>query len=210
MASRSLVESAVSFDVTLRFDLFYSLRALDEGSEIFDDWQNSTERALPRDFRRIAKQVAPRPMMWPLLADCLRDAPSAGTFADVLETIRSLDDKDFQRAVLSGVFRDLTIVDDLISKRRTLRETVESETKTNIPLLRVLGLYPFRATRAVAEAFKRIVSNPGEYRSDVGSAIEMFWKSTFAETWNSLEPAMQRCASAMKESLARRSLSAFA
>ena len=123
MASRSLVELAVSFDVTLRFDLFYSLRALDEGSEIFDDWQNSTERALPRDFLRIAKQVAPRPMMWPLLADCLRDAPSVGTFADVLEMIRSLDDKDFQRAVLSGVFRDLTIVDDLISKRRTLRET---------------------------------------------------------------------------------------
>ena len=210
MASRSLVESAVSFDVTLRFDLFYALRALDEGSEIFDDWRNSTERALPRDFRSLAKRVAPRPMMWPLLADCLRDAPSVAPFADIIETIRSLNDKNFQRAVLSGVFRDPTIVDDVISKRRTLRETVESETKTNIALLRILGLSPFRSTSAVAEAFTRIVSNPAEYRSDVGSAIEIFWKSAFAETWKSLERAMQRRANLMQESLARRSLSAFA
>jgi ArsR family transcriptional regulator len=149
-------------------------------------------------------------MMWPLLADCLRDAPAVGTFADVIETIRSLDDIDFQRAVLSGVFRDPTVVDDLISKRRTLREAIESEAKGNTALLRILGLYPFRSTSAVAEAFTRIISNPTEYRSDVGSAIEMFWKSTFAETWDKLEPAMQRRASAMQELLGRRSLSTFA
>jgi ArsR family transcriptional regulator len=210
MASRSSLESSVTVQVTPRFDLFYSLRALDEGSEVFDDWRSSTERALPRDFRTLAKRVAPRPIMWPLLADCLRDAPSVATFDELIETIRSLDDKDFQRAVLSGVFRDPTVVDDLISKRRTLRETVESETKTNIALLRILGLHPFRSTSAVAEAFTRIVSNPAEYRSDIGSAIEMFWESTFAETWNALEAPMQRRASAMQESLARRSLPVFA
>jgi DNA-binding transcriptional ArsR family regulator len=210
MASRSSLESSVTVQVTPRFDLFYSLRALNEGSEIFDDWRTSTERALPREFLAIAKRVAPRPMMWPLLADCLRGAPSVTTFDELIETIRSLDDKDFQRAVLSGVFRDPTIVDDLVSKRRILRETVESETKTNIALLRILGLHPFRSTSAVAEAFTRIVSNPAEYRSDVGSAIEMFWESTFAETWNTLEAPMQRRASAMQESLARRSLSVFA
>jgi DNA-binding transcriptional ArsR family regulator len=209
MASRSSLESSVTVQVTPRFDLFYSLRALDEGSEVFDDWRSSTERALPRDFRTLAKRVAPRPIMWPLLADCLRDAPSVATFDELIETIRSLDDKDFQRAVLSGVFRDPTVVDDLISKRRTLRETVESETKTNIALLRILGLHPFRSTSAVAEAFTRIVSNPAEYRSDIGSAIEMFWESTFAETWNALEAPMQRRASAMQESLSRRSLPVF-
>jgi len=149
-------------------------------------------------------------MMWPLLADCLRDAQSVATFNELIETIRTLADKDFQRAVLSGVFREPAVVDDLISKRRTLRETVESESKTNIALLRILGLYPFRSTSAVAEVFKRIVSNPTEYRSDVSSAIEMFWESTFAETWNALEAPMQRRASAMQESLARRSLPVFA
>src|SRR6266496_2008448 len=164
MASRSSVESAVTFAVTLRFDLFYSLRALEEGSENFDDWRNSANRALPRDFRTITRRIAPRPMMWPLLADCLRDAPTLVTFADVIETIRSLDGKKFQHAVLSGVFRDSTIVDDLISKHRTLREAVESETKTNIALLRILGLHPFRSTSAIAEAFTRIVSNSAEYR----------------------------------------------
>jgi len=46
MASRSSLESSVIVQVTPRFDLFYSLRALDEGSEIFDDWRSSTERCL--------------------------------------------------------------------------------------------------------------------------------------------------------------------
>jgi DNA-binding transcriptional ArsR family regulator len=147
-------------------------------------------------------------MMWPLLADCQRDASSVATFDGLIETIRTLDDRNFQRAVLSGVFRDLTAVDDLISKRRTLRETVESE--TNIALLRILGLHPFRSTNAVAQAITRLASSPAEYRSDIGSAIEMFWESTFAETWNTLEASMQRRANAMQEFLARRSLPVFA
>ncbi|MFN2601178.1 MAG: ArsR/SmtB family transcription factor [Gemmatimonadaceae bacterium] len=210
MPSRLSLESSVTVQVTPRFDFFYALRALDEGSEIFEDWRKTTERMLPREFSRIARRVAPRPMMWPLLADSLRDTPSVATFDELIETVRSLDDKDFQRAVLSGVFRDPTVVDGLISKRRTLRETVESETKTSLALLRILGLQPFRSTSAVAEAFTRIISNPAEYRSDVGSAIEMFWESTFAETWNNLETQMQRRASAMHESLARRSLPVYA
>src|SRR5438874_174606 len=129
MASRSSFESSVTIQVTPRFDLFYSLRALDEGSESFDNWRKSTERGLPRNFSSIAKRVAPKPMMWPLLADCLRDTPSVATFDELIETIRSLDDQDFQRAVLSGVFRNPTVVDDLMSTRRTLRETVESGAK---------------------------------------------------------------------------------
>jgi len=210
MSSRSLLDSSVTVQVTPRFDLFYSLRALDEGSEIFDDWRKRTEQALPRDFSSIARRVAPRPMMWPLLADCLRETPSVATFDELIETIRSLDDKDFQLAVLSGVFRNPTLVDDLVSARRTLRETVEIDAKTNIALLRILGLHPFRSTSAVAEAFTRIISNPAEYRSDLGSAIEMFWESTFGETWNALEAPMHRLTSAMQESLSGRSLPVFA
>jgi len=210
MPSRSSLDSSVTVQVTPRFDLFYSLRALDEGSEIFDDWRKTTEQALPRDFSSIARRVAPKPIMWPLLADCLRDTPSVATFDELIETIRSLDDRNFQRAVLSGVFRNPTVVDDLISTRRTLRETVEIDAKTNVGLLRILGLHPFRSTSAVAEAFTRIISNPAEYRSDLGSAIEVFWESTFAETWNALEAPMQRRASALQESLSRRSLPALA
>jgi DNA-binding transcriptional ArsR family regulator len=210
MAPAFPLESSVTVQVTPRFDLFYSLRALDEGSDNFDDWRQSTRRALPREFRSITKRVAPRPMMWPLLADCLRDTPDIVTFDALIGTIRSLDDRDFQRAVLSGVFRDPTVVDDLISKRRALREALEGDAKTNTGLLRILGLHPFRSTSAVAEAFGRIVTNPAEYRSDLGSAIEMFWESTFAKTWNVLEGRMQRRASRMQESLERRSLPSFA
>lgn len=209
MLPRSASQPSVSFDVTVRFDLFYALRALDEGSGDFDEWRKDTERALPRGFAALAKRLAPRPMMWALLADCLRDAPAVMTFTEVIEVIQSLDDDKFQRAVLSGVFRKQSVVDDLVSKRRTLRDIVERGEETNTALLRLLGLYPFRPTSAVAEAFTRLISSPAEYRNEICSAAEMFWTSSFAATWNSIEPEMHNRVRAMQHSLRRSSLADF-
>jgi DNA-binding transcriptional ArsR family regulator len=126
----------------------------------------------------------------------------------MIETIQSLEDEKFQRAVLSGVFRNPAVVDGLVTKRRTLPEALKLE--TNIALLRLLGLYPYRPTSAVTEAFMRMISNPAEYRNEICAAAEMFWESSFATTWSKVESLMHHRVRTMRESLARSSLSAFA
>jgi DNA-binding transcriptional ArsR family regulator len=148
-------------------------------------------------------------MMWPLLADLLRDAKSGPTFSEMLETIASFDDATFQRAVMGGVFRSERIVDELIAGRQSLRDAVLAESGTGNRLLSLMGLYPFRQSSRAAGAFTRIVSDPANYRTDLSNALEIFWDSAFSDDWKALEPHMKRRVEAMEEALGNNPLSAF-
>lgn len=203
--SRSLLQ----FAVTPRFEVFYALRVLGQEGEFASRWRRQTKRALPTSFQGIAKRVAPRPMMWPLLADSLRDATPGPTFSEMLETIASLDDATFQRAVMSGVFRSERVVDELITGHQSLRNAVEAETGKGIRLLGLMGLHPFHRSSVAVGAFTRIVSEPAKYRADLSNTLEIFWASAFSDDWKILEPRMKQRVVAMEETLRNSSLSAF-
>lgn len=201
--------SLLHFAVTPRFEVFYALRVLGERSEFADKWRSETKRALPGEFRSAAELVAPRPIIWALLADSLRDSKPDPTFPEILETITALDDEVFQRAVLSGVFRNEAVVTDLIAGRQSLSEAVSAEIETSRPLLGLLGLHPFKRSGAVAVAFTRIVSQPAEFRSDLSRTLETFWESAFSNDWKGLEPSMRRHVEVMENMSATTSLSVF-
>lgn len=201
--------SLLHFAVTPRFEVFYALRVLQERTEFADRWRGETKRALPGEFRSAAERVAPRPMIWALLADSLRGSKPDPTFPEILETIKSLDDEVFQRAVLSGVFRNEAVVTELIAGRQSLRDAVSAEIDTSRPLLGLLGLHPFKRSSAVVGAFTRIVSEPAEFRSDLSRTLEIFWGSAFSNDWKSLEPGMRRRVEAMENMSATTSLSVF-
>ena len=201
--------SLLHFTVTPRFEVFYALRVLEERSGFADGWRSATKRALPREFRSAAERVAPRPLMWALLADTLRDSRPDPTFREILETITSLDDEVFQRAVLSGVFRNEAVVRDLIAGRQSLGDAVSAEIETNRPLLGLLGLYPLKRSSAMAGAFTRIISEPAKFRSELSRTLEIFWASAFSNDWKSLEPNMRRRVEEMEKMSASASLSVF-
>lgn len=209
MPARDSFRSLLHFAVTPRFEVFYALRALDEG-KFADLWRRKTEQSLPKSFRAAAENVAPRPMMWPLLADSLRDAKPDPTFQEMLDTIASLDDVSFQRAVLSGLFRGEGVVDDLLAGRQSLRDAVEAETRKSKALLGLIGLHPFKRSSKVAGAFTTIVSKPAEFRVDLSNTLETFWRSAFGDDWNSLEPRMKRRVELMENASTSTSLSAVA
>jgi ArsR family transcriptional regulator len=210
MPARESFRSLLHFAVTPRFEVFYALRALDERSKFAERWRSKTELALPAEFRAAAECVAPRPMMWALLADSLKDSKPDPTFPEMLETIRSLDDEAFQRAVLSGVFRSEGVVTDLIAGRQSLTDAVAAESEKSGALLRLIGLQPFKRSSAVAKAFTSIVSEPTEFRADLSNALETFWSSAFSDNWKGLEPRMKRRVEAMEDAIASTALSEFA
>lgn len=207
MAGTDSFRSLLHFAVTPRFEVFYALRVLDERGDFAERWWGQTERALPADFRANAERIAPRPMMWALLADSLRDSKPDPTFPEMLETIASLDDGMFQRAVLNGVFRSESVVMDLIAGRQSLSEAVAAEGEKSKPLLELIGLQPFERSSAVAGAFTRIVSEPREFRADLSNTLETFWNSAFSDDWKSLEPRMKRRVETMEDATVRASLS---
>jgi DNA-binding transcriptional ArsR family regulator len=210
MPGKESFRSLLHFAVTPRFEVFYALRTLGERDSFAKAWRRQTEKALPADFGAGAERVAPRPMIWALLADSLRDSKADPTFPEMLETIASLDDEMFQRAVLSGVFRSEGVVTDLIAGRRSLSDAVAGETEKSRGLLGHIGLQPFKRSGAVAGAFTRIVSEPTEFRTDLSNTLETFWTSAFCDEWKSLEPLMRRRVEAMENANASNSHSLFA
>jgi DNA-binding transcriptional ArsR family regulator len=204
------LRSLVTFDVTPRFDIFYALRALGDPAHYAAEWSRRSARALPQSFNGLVRRVAPRPVIWALLADVLQDAKPDPKFAEIGDTIRSLEDEPFQRSILGGVFRTKGLVSELLSGKMSLREAVQREAAQTSALISVVGLYPYDRAKAVADAFERMINKPAEYRADLIRAIEMFWTKAFSETWRELEPLLKRQATAMRDSQAAESLAAFA
>lgn len=196
--------------MTPRFEIFYALRALAERSETTAGWRRDAAHLLPESFGEAVERVAPHPMMWALLADVLRDAKPDPTFREILSAIDSLGDDAFQQAILGGVFRATGVAAALSSGDQSLAEAVRSEGERGNSLLSLMGLYPFESSSAVSDAFARIISEPADYRADLARILEVFWESTFDDSWTTLQPRMQRVAETFQTLLEKSSLASFA
>jgi DNA-binding transcriptional ArsR family regulator len=196
--------------VTPRFEIFYALHALESGAgDWHAAWRREMEHRLPARARTEIARVAPAPIMWPLLADALREEPPAISYAQIISALSSMDDAAFQRSVLGGVFKLEGAVDGLMSGKASLKVTVKKEAPSQQRLLRLLGLDPFNAESPSAYAFDRIISQPATYRGEVVAALEIFWQIGFNDTWSALETQMQSSARGMKNQITKTSLSAL-
>ena len=201
----------VSVEVSPRFEIFYALQVLESGTgERLSAWRREMERRLPARARTEIVRVGPCPIMWPLLADALRDEPPSVSFAQIVAALNAMDDATFQRRVLGGVFKTEGAVDGLMSGRTPLKRTVALEAKTQEKLLALLGLHPFDSNNPSTFAFERIISQPSTYRGEVMNALEMFWQVGFSDTWTKLVPQMATSARAMKNAVSRKGFAAFA
>ena len=211
MAKRESPDLVPEVVVTPRFEVFYALQALESGAgPHLQQWRRDMERRLPARLRTSLAGIAPCPLIWPLLADALRDEPATIGFTEMVQALRAMDDRAFQRSVLAGVFKSAGSVDGLMSGRVSLARTVENEAKTQERLLTLLGLYPFTRRNPSPAAFERLVSQPAAYRDEVVTLLEAFWKAAFANSWSILEPQMRKSSRSMRHQLAREELTSFA
>jgi DNA-binding transcriptional ArsR family regulator len=197
--------------VTPRFEIFYALQALESGTgDTLADWRRDTEKRLPDRLRTSLASIAPTPLVWPLLADALREAPPAVTFDGMIGALRSMDDRSFQTFVLGGVFKSAGAVESLVDGKVSLARTVATEAETQQKLLALLGLHPFSRQNPTPMAFDRIVNKPGSFRDEMVHALESFWTAGFSDTWKKLEPQMKERAEEMRASATQQTFPAFA
>jgi len=205
------MEPRVTFEITPRFEIFYALQILESGAvERFADWRREMERRIPARGRTGIARTAPCATMWALLADALREQPPSMSFPQIITALTGMDDAAFQRSVLGGLFKTEGAVDGLMSGRASLKRAVTTESRTQQRLLAMLGLHPFNPDSAAALAFQRIIAQPSEYRSEIVTALDLFWQVGFSESWSLLEPQMSKSARSMKAAVARAGFQAFA
>lgn len=197
--------------VSPRFEIFYALQSLDGGGgERLTAWRRDIGRRLAPRLRTSIASVAPAPLIWPLLADALRDEPADLSFPRMIEALSNTDDRSFQRSVLAGVFKTQGAVDGLMSGRTTLADTVDIESRSQEKLLTFLGLYPFGKRSGSTAAFERIVSSAGEYRESVVAVLQGFWDAEFNEAWERLEPELSSSARTMRREIEKAGIATFA
>jgi len=200
--------SLVNVSVTPRFELFYALFALTTPQNIYGAWKRAAGGQLGKDFNSLAERVAPSPFVWPLLADALRNERLQPEPSEIADHFRSMDDAEFQRDVLGGLFKSRGTAAALIEGSVTLRQAVRSET-TGARMLEVVGLRPFRVSSGIGASVQRIIAHPEAYRRDIADAIDIFAERIFAELWEALEPAFERRAARMLDAIEDRSLNSF-
>ncbi len=194
-----------------RFEIFYALQALESAQDSqLAIWSGDTKQRIGPKLRRELRALAPSPLLWPLLADALRDAPDSLRVEQIQDYLGALSDDRFQRAVIGGVFKAPGAADKLVKGETRLAATVAGEAPTRQRLLSLLGLFPFRMNSPSALAVTRILNDPAAYRAEVVDAIGSFWNSAFEATWSELEPQMQRTAKRWRQLLADKGFGAFA
>jgi ArsR family transcriptional regulator len=193
--------SSIDVTVTPRFEIFYALQTLEGTVEHFQNWRREMQRRLTPKFRASLARIAPSPLIWPLLADSLRDVQPTASFTEMLAEMREMKPEVFQRSVLGGVFRKPGSVSNLIAKQNTLAATVAAEPESQKRLLTLLGLLPFSTRNKSALAFGRLVDDVEGYRDEVVSVLMTFWGSGFAETWGILEPQMRDRAKNLRQAV---------
>jgi DNA-binding transcriptional ArsR family regulator len=193
--------SFIDVAVTPRFEIFYALQALEGTVDHLQGWRREMQRRLNPKARTSLARIAPSPLIWPLLADSLRDVQPAPGFTEILAEMREMKPGEFQRSVLRGVFKKPGSVDNLLSKKTTLAATIANEATSQERLLTLLGLLPFSTRSRSALTFGRLVNDAEGYRDEVVSLLMTFWGSGFAETWGTLEPQMRDRAKTLRHTI---------
>lgn len=182
----------IEFPVTPRFDVFYALYSLTSNSPSqIDLWKERTLGRLPGDFDRAAKQVAPLPIFWPLLADAIQTVPGEVTFEEVLSNLREMPTEKLQQNVLSGIFHDRDVVSSLVARKRSLREAATDDKLKGAELLGHFGLRPYNASSPGTRTIDNLLSNPKGFRDELVSVLQKFWHSGFRQDWSALEAGLR-------------------
>jgi DNA-binding transcriptional ArsR family regulator len=182
----------IEFAVTPRFDVFYALYSLTSTAPSpIDSWKERTLDRLPADFDRAAKQVAPLPIFWPLLADAIQTVPGEVTFEEVLSSLREMPAEKLQQNILSGIFHDRDVVNSLVARKRRLRDAATDEKLEGAELLGHFGLRPYSQSSRAPRAIGNLLSNPKSFRDELVSVLQKFWHSGFRQDWSALEPGLR-------------------
>ena len=182
----------IEFAVTPRFDVFYALYSLASSAPSqIDSWKERALDRLPGDFDRAAKNVAPLPIFWPLLADAIQTIPGEVTFEEILSSLRDMPVEKLQQNILSGIFHDRDVVSSLVALKRSLRDAVTDDNLKGTELLGHFGLRPYSQSSRAPRAIAHLLSNPKSFRDELMSVLQKFWRSGFREDWSALEPGLR-------------------
>lgn len=185
----------VSFDVSLRFEIFFALGLIaDRNARIHGDWKRKTLEALPGQFHQELSAIGSTPILWATFPDVLETEPLDLGFHGIVRSIERLPIRDFQRRLLLGLVHYDHVADALLEHRRTTAACLAQIPKVKQEWLAFIGLYPYDPNRAEARVIESLLQDPAAFRTKTLVALQLFWDTSFKNIWQDLLPQLQRSA----------------
>ncbi|MCP4293319.1 MAG: winged helix-turn-helix transcriptional regulator [bacterium] len=172
------------FAISLHPEIFFALQVLSsDKSENFQNWKNKTLEIFPRQTWPLDIPSG----MWPAIADVLDIAPTSD-LETVVQTLESMSERLIQERLLLGLLHKEEAVLALLDQTKPVAEVINGLPKAKREWLAFIGLFPFEATGKASKALNRVIDTPQSFKNDLVATLKQFWKLSFAETWQELQP----------------------
>lgn len=181
------------FEVSFRYDLFYSLNVLlDPGSRIHSSWRASSLQILGPEFNKLSSQIGHSWEIWPVLAAILPGPVFNPGFLEIINGIQSLSIVRFQEKIIEGLIHLKGSADLLIKNEEPLKEVLAKVPKPKQEWLSHIGLFPYDSRSPQVIALEKLIKDPEQFRENILGILKIFWKKVFRKLWDKLLPQVQR------------------
>ncbi len=181
------------FEVSFRYDLFYSLNALlDPNSRIHPAWRKTGLKALGSEFNKLLAEIGYSWEIWPVLAATLPGSLSNPKFDDVLVGVRGLPILSFQEKIIRGLIHSEEAVALMRKRQMSLKTVISKIPKAKREWVGHIGLFPYDPKSPQVIAFEKLRSNPDQFRETILRILEIYWQKSFKSTWERLLPQLRR------------------
>ncbi|HEY4490804.1 MAG TPA: metalloregulator ArsR/SmtB family transcription factor [Acidobacteriota bacterium] len=186
------IKSKFAFEISPWFETFFALQVLtDEDSRIHQDWKQQALDRLPAAFHKKFAAIGGSPYLWPVIADTLLDLPLSLPFESRLSHLAQLPADDLKRIIFYGTFHETGPVNQLLSGRYDLLQTITRVSKTKREWLAFIGLYPQKKNAPLFQGLDMLLRSPAEFQRIAVDLLEMFWSKEFKQTWSLLHPKLE-------------------
>ncbi len=181
------------FEVSFRYELFYSLNALlDPHSRIHPAWRKSSPSALGGEFTKLLGELGSSWEIWPVLAATLPGTLANPKFAEILAIIRNLPISNLQEKIFRGLIHSDEAVDLLLKQKKSLKAAITKLPKAKREWASHIGLLPYDAQSPLVLALEKLLSDPERFREIILRVLEIYWERCFRNTWERLLPQFRR------------------
>jgi DNA-binding transcriptional ArsR family regulator len=189
--AENLFRKKCRFEVSLRYELFYSLNILlDPNSRIHPQWRKANPPG--REFDKLLGEIGGSWEVWPVLASLLPGPLSNPSFEEIITGLRRLGLKEFREKILRGLIHSEEAIAPLLKKRASLKSAISKVPRTKREWIGHIGLYPYDPASPQVIALEKLLADTDRFREIVLRLLEIYWEKKFKTTWDRLVPQLKR------------------
>ncbi len=191
--AEELLRKNCSFQVSLRYELFYSLNALlDPNSRIHPSWVRAARVLVGDEFFAATAKLGGSWEVWAALPALMPGPMANPSYEEIVASLRALSLPTFQKKLLRGLIHSEGVLEPLLKGRLSLKGAIARVPAGKREWISHIGLFPYDSSSPQIIALEFLLAEPKLFREAILKGLEIYWRKVFKATWAGLEPQLRR------------------